>query len=47
MSPTPILIEKNPPKNVEVALAPTHNIFSSLLLLARDEPAPGDPRMGQ
>jgi DNA-binding transcriptional ArsR family regulator len=37
MSPTPVTLEKTPTKNIEVSISPANNIFSSMLLLAKDE----------
>jgi len=41
MPPFPVVLEKTAPKTVDVALFPTRNIFSSMLLLAKDEQEPG------
>jgi len=41
MPPFPVLLEKPALKTVDVSLVPTHNIFQSMLLLAKDENEPG------
>jgi DNA-binding transcriptional ArsR family regulator len=41
MSPFPVVLEKTAVKNIEVSLSPTHNIFSSMLLMAKGDQPPG------
>jgi len=41
MPPYPVVLEKTTEKDIEVSLSPTQNIFSSMLLLAKDEDEPG------
>lgn len=41
MPPIPVVLEKTATKNIEVSLSPTHSIFSSMLLLAKDDQPPG------
>ena len=41
MPPIPVVLEKATPKTIDVSLVPTHNIFQSMLLLAKDENQPG------
>lgn len=39
--PIPVVLEKTAPKTIDVSLVPTHNIFQSMLLLAKEEDQPG------
>ena len=41
MPPFPVVLEKSAPKTIDISLLPTLNIFSSMLLLAKDEDEPG------
>ena len=41
MPPFPVVLEKTAQKSVDIALSPTRNIFSSMLLLAKGEEEPG------
>ncbi|HSG46128.1 MAG TPA: metalloregulator ArsR/SmtB family transcription factor [Anaerolineales bacterium] len=41
MPPIPVVLEKTATKDIEVSLSPAHNIFSSMLLLVKDDQAPG------
>jgi DNA-binding transcriptional ArsR family regulator len=41
MTPIPVVLEKTAIKNIQVSLAPTHSIFSSMLLLAKEDQPPG------
>ncbi|HAV77163.1 MAG TPA: hypothetical protein DCX53_07400 [Anaerolineae bacterium] len=41
MPPFPVVLEKTATKSIDVALSPTRNIFSSMLLLAKSEGEPG------
>lgn len=41
MPPISVVLEKTSPKTVDVSLVPTQNIFSSMLLLAKNEEEPG------
>jgi len=41
MPPFPVVLERSATKAVSVSLTPTENIFSSMLLLAKDEEEPG------
>ncbi|HSM71004.1 MAG TPA: metalloregulator ArsR/SmtB family transcription factor [Anaerolineales bacterium] len=41
MPPIPVVLEKTATKNIKVSLSPTHNIFSSMLLLVKGDQPPG------
>lgn len=41
MPPFPVVLEKTAQKSMDIALSPTRNIFSSMLLLAKGEEEPG------
>ena len=41
MPPLPISLEKTAPKTVDIVLSAPQNVFTSMLLLARDDNAPG------
>lgn len=41
MPPIPVVLEKAATKDIEVSLSPTHSIFSSMLLLAKEDQPPG------
>lgn len=41
MSPIPVMLEKTATKTIEVSLSPTHNIFLSMFLLAKEDQPPG------
>jgi DNA-binding transcriptional ArsR family regulator len=41
MPPIPVVLEKTSQKSITVSLSPTRNVFSSMLLLAKNEDEPG------
>ena len=41
MPPIPVVLEKTETKSIKVSLSPTHNIFSSMLLLTKGDQPPG------